>query len=130
MHEEALVQVPNRSWPVGPRGLGVGWIDHPEREAEAGRADKSRAAPTAAEGGLAPVAAGPGLALLSGPAAAITLATAGAAASASAVTMTAVTSFVRLNMTSRAGVPTRFACNCRSFGYMRAGLPGAGETMG
>jgi hypothetical protein len=33
VHEEALVHVPNSSWPVGALGFGDGSIDHPEREA-------------------------------------------------------------------------------------------------
>jgi hypothetical protein len=40
MHEEALVQVPNSSWPVGALGFGVGAIDHPDSVAPAAsRAD-------------------------------------------------------------------------------------------
>jgi hypothetical protein len=35
VHEDAEVQVPNRSWPVGALGFGVGAIDHPDSAAPA-----------------------------------------------------------------------------------------------
>jgi hypothetical protein len=43
MHEEALVQVPNKSSPFRALGFGDGVINHPEREATAACASEPRA---------------------------------------------------------------------------------------
>jgi hypothetical protein len=40
VHEEVLVQIPDKNWPVGAVGFGVGSIDHPGLEAVAVRANE------------------------------------------------------------------------------------------